>query len=107
MAQGDVKTTYTAVAANTTVDIQPPIGESWMVTDICTRGDGANAGWVAMTDGTNISHRLLSYAPDDPLGTFHQSKGHPSKIFINNSIYLRIRNERGLTEGLGVSAIEV
>lgn len=83
-----------SVEGDTSVDIQPPSGEEWCFTAIRTYGDGGNAGYAQMTDGTNSASQILEPLRGIGEGNENNSSLTNARIFCNNSIYIKIHNDK-------------
>ena len=102
MARGDVVSDIQSVLAAANLDFQPAAGVEVMITDV---GSSLAVGsipnrtpdvTVGLYDGSlSASHRR----PGDP-------PWYPMKIFINNSIRLRINNTNASTANISYCGIQ-
>ena len=103
MARGDVVSDIQSIAAGGNLDFQPLVGVEVMITEV---GSNEQAGTtpnrtafvtVQLWDGTLASNILIS----------EQARwDKPLKLFINNSIRLRIVNDSASTRNISYCGIQ-
>ncbi len=104
MAVGDVVSALTSIAAGANLDFQPASGVEVMITEVMSQETTGSSPdtvpnvTVSLTDGTNIAAIL---------GTSSVRRwARPLKLFLNNSLYLRITNESASTKYLAYTGIQ-
>ena len=102
MARGDVVSDIQSIATGANLDFQPAAGVEVMITDI---GGSLGVGTipnvtpdcsVALWDGSLVSTVRRSSSPP----------WHPMKIFINNTVRLRLNNTNASTHSLSYCGIQ-
>ena len=92
MSRGDVVSGLQTISADSYLTIQPPSGEEWMITNIfCSK-----SAEIYITDGS----KDVKY--------YQISLGEPwsGKLFITNSIYVKVKNISGSNEEIGYSGVK-
>lgn len=100
-----VRSDLLTIAAGLTVDIQPPPGETWRVTEIgastfTVAGDINPDVSVGVTDGTLVASLIL-----DP--TMVRGQDKPLDLYINSTDYLIVTDTSGAGIVVGFSAVRV
>ena len=103
MARGDVVNQLASVANAAYLVVQPALGEEYLITEV------GSDSWVGTTpDKTpNVSAKLYNgtnYSSICLQGEVNLWK--PLKIFINNSVYLSIRNQAAAAQHLSYCGIQ-
>lgn len=86
-----------AVAGDTGVSVQPPAGETWIISTATCWGDGSNAGFVSLYDGALRADYLLHPGVGIGEGNDQYSCFRDGKVFIDNSTYLYFYNDHAST----------
>ena len=111
MAQGDIIADITDLAADSWYTVQPAAGESYLIDDFFSSGDGTNAGKGRYYDGTDGSPDFPTSTSDLDFVSYRatQSKTHQETMFhINNTLYWRVYNDGGVAaRKCGVLAIQL
>lgn len=96
----DIKMDLIEVSGDSGVSVQPPSGETWIISTIVTEGDGANAGYAGFYDGSTHASYLLN--PDYGIGEGDDfiSIIRDGKIFIDNTSYLYLFNHSAAAKGV-------
>ena len=106
MARGDVVSDIQDIATGANLDFQPSAGVEVMITDIGseewagTTPDGTPFVDVFLIDGSLNLCKFL-----DNAAAARRWVGS-SKLFLNNTHYLRIKNSSGATRQLGYTGIQ-
>jgi len=95
MAVGDVVVDVQAVAGDGDLVFQPAATTEYMITNGCAEGDW----WMGLTDGVAVTAKVFNYNA--------QGQNNLSKIFINNTTYLAVRNNRGAAGQTGYCGIQI
>lgn len=93
MAAGDVKSGLASVASGGFLNIQPPLGEEWVITNIYV--PSGKSAELYLSDGVNsvlIDTRTASWVGY----SFH----------VTNSLYLRVKNADAAAQYIGYSGIQ-
>lgn len=99
-------TDLVAVGAGASTDIQPPAGQTWLITEygysVLTLGGDINPDCiVGITDGTLVNSMLIQQ-------TMVRGHDKPQRILIDNTLYLRVTDGTGAAGGIfGYSGIRV
>ena len=110
MAQGDAKAGLAyQVAAGGYLTVQPPAGEHWVIeritsmTWVGTAPDKVADVGIELYDGSTISG-LGDYGnPENSAALYNR----PLRVFINNSVYARIKNNSASASNLGYSGLQI
>lgn len=104
MASGDIVADIQSIAASSVLTFQPASGVKALITEVGaqafagTTPDMTPEATVILTDGSsNIGIRGVQQA----------TQWHPLKLFIDNTYYLRVRNDNASAALIGYSGIEL
>ena len=109
MAQGDIRTQVAGTPGDSLMVIQPALGEHWRVEEVFASGDGTNAGFFEYFNGVNHSpDEPVSPHPDD-FNSYRVRKGGAGilPLYINNSLYIRVRNHAAVSRWCGLVALQI
>lgn len=93
MAIGDVKSAIQSVAANSYLDVQPPLGEEWVIHNIYHEGDIQ----LEFYDGTNA----LAFDSDAGAGVYAKYAFH-----VTNSVRIRVKNTMATAKLIGYDGVQ-
>jgi len=93
MPVGDVASGMQSIAADTYLNIQPPVGEEWVIHNIYHQNDVE----LYLTDGTNY----LKFDEDIGEGVYAYYDFH-----VTNSLYLAVRNTHSAAQLIGFDGIK-
>jgi hypothetical protein len=93
MAVGDVKSAIQSVAANAYLDVQPPLGEEWVIHNVYHEGDIQ----LEFYDGTNS----LVFDSDTGAGVYAKYAFH-----VTNSVRIRVKNTMATAKLIGYDGIQ-
>jgi hypothetical protein len=104
MARGDVVSVIASVAYQTFWDYQPAAGVEVMITSI------GSDGWTGTTPNKTPYVDVYLYNGSIQSAHFISGEGtiwsKPIKIFITNSLYLRLKNADGASRNLSFCGIQ-
>lgn len=103
--KGEVVSDLFAVAANTQNYITPPAGEEWLLTAAVTEGDGVLGGWWGTASPAASYSYFLLLEGDVGGGDLDNSCIHNVKIFADNTVPYRMKNEKAAGIFAAYSAI--
>ena len=86
-----------AVAGDTGVSVQPPVGETWIISTATAYGDNTNAGYVSLYDGSLRADYVLNPQFGLGQGDTNTACFRDGKIFIDNTNYLYFFNHNAAT----------
>ena len=102
---GEVKSDVVAIAADTTADLKPPAGETWLLTAATVEGDGANSGHFGTIIWTHVSNVFLEIDYSIGGGDVNNSCIHNARIFADNTTHFEIHNHKAAPTYFSYSAI--
>lgn len=102
---GEVISDVFSVGAGITATIQPPVGETWMLTAMTCKGSGADSGYWASREPSGRFTQFLVVTESIGRGNLAYSAQHNIRVFGDNTTYFATRNAAGAAANIYYSGV--